>query len=239
MMPNAEPRANYCSLWSGSNLWNIWVNYLPPLARLRQVSWPWHALFMFNIIMKSPLCKLCNYFKWSYNNVRHLTSGSTRAKIKFNLRDAAVVCCQIQICLFQETDNDICDAGLWKFTELRQSCHAHARAKERIESNTDNKKKMSTKPAKFDKDIFPSVLISNQSQMCAMWGAQWPGPWPVTRRHWPRASCLSPQLWPDSHKAHISSHRAQQLRENEWIARFPCVSGAYKKFILIGSAFDD
>ena len=77
------------------------------------------------------------------------------------------------------------------------------------------------------------------TEMCAMWGAHWPGPWPVTRRHWPRASCLSPQLWPDSHKAHISSHRAQQLRENEWIARFPCVSGAYKKFILIGSAFDD
>ena len=101
------------------------------------------------------------------------------------------------------------------------------------------KRKCQQKPAKFDKDIFPSVLISNQSQMCAMWGAQWPEPWPVTRRHWPRASCLSPQLWPDSHKAHISSHRAQQLRENEWIARFPCVSGAYKKFILIGSAFDD
>ena len=81
-MPNAEPRANYCSLWSGSNLWNIWVNYLPPLARLSQVSWPWHALFMFNIIMKSPLCKLCNYFKWSYNNVRHLTGCSSQNKIQ-------------------------------------------------------------------------------------------------------------------------------------------------------------
>ena len=81
-MPNSEPRANYCSLWSGSNLWNIWVNYLPPLARLSQVSWPWHALFMFNIIMKSPLCKLCNYFKWSYNNVRHLTGCSSQNKIQ-------------------------------------------------------------------------------------------------------------------------------------------------------------
>ena len=238
-MPNAESRPNYCSLWSGSNLWNIWVNYLPPLARLRRVSWPWHALFMFNIIMKSPLCKLCNYFKWSYNNVRHLTGCSTRAKIKFNLRDARVHgglsnpnLCILRICTMIQLD-----AGLWKFTELRQSCHAHARVKERIESNTD-KKKMSTKPTKFDKDIFPSVLISNHCDVRS-WGAQWPGPWPVTRRHWPPASRLSPQLWPDTHKAHISSHQAQQLRENKWIARFPCVSGAYKKFILIGSAFDD
>ena len=158
MMPNAESRPNYCSLWSGSNLWNIWVNYLPPLARLRRVSWPWHALFMFNIIMKSPLCKLCNYFKWSYNNVRHLTGCSTRAKIKFNLRDARVHgglsnpnLCILRICTMIQLD-----AGLWKFTELRQLCHAR-RAKERSASFIYKQRQqcpVSTDLTMFDKLIF-------------------------------------------------------------------------------------
>lgn len=78
--------------------------------------------------------------------------------------------------------------------------------------NKDNKKKISKKL--FDKDIFPSLLISNHL-LQAMRGSEWPGPWPVTRR--PPLPDSSPhfsaQLWPDSHKAHISSHRAQ-LREN-------------------------
>ena len=87
----------------------------------------------------------------------------------------------------------------------------------------DNKKKIPTKlkyclTKTFSRQFLFPITVWTQ----AMPGSEWPGPRPVTRRHcWPGSSLLrSVVAWlsqgshlPDSHKAHISSHRAQ-LREN-------------------------
>ena len=189
MMPNAEPRANYCSLWSGSNLWNIWVNYLPPLARLSRVSWPWHALFMFNIIMKSPLCKLCNYFKWSYNNVRHRTGCSTRAKIKFSLRDARVRAVVVK-------SKFVYSKKLYNDTLVK--IHRIATIVTREEGKGENwkfygqqtKTAVSTDLTMFDKNIFRQFLFPIPP--CAMSGGRVTrGPGRVTP---PGRGLLSPQL---------------------------------------------
>ena len=219
-MPNAEPRANYCSLWSGSNLWNIWVNYLPPLARLSQVSWPWHALFMFNIIMKSPLCKLCNYFKWSYNNVRHLTGCSSQNKIQPSWFRGGLSNSNLSILRNCTMIHSWC--GPVKIHRI-----ATIVSRERIESFIMDKqiktKYVVSTDFVWQNTYLPSVLISNHQQ-CAMTRAEVTrGPGRVTPPGPESPQSSVAQSWPDSHKAHISSHRAQELWE-KWIERFPCVS---------------
>lgn len=235
-MPNAEPRANYCSLWSGSNLWNIWVNYLPPLARLSQVSWPWHALFMFNIIMKSPLCKLCNYFKWSYNNVRHLTGCSSQNKIQPSWFRGGLSNSNLSILRNCTMIHSWC--GPVKIHRI-----ATIVSRERIESFIMDKqiktKYVVSTDFVWQNTYLPSVLISNH-RVCddQSWGDPGAGP---CHAAWARVSSVlsrSVVAWL-SQGSHLLAPSSRTLRKVD--RKIPMrVRRMYNiKFILIGSTFDD